>query len=384
MFHTVEITRCRVLIDLTREQENQPAGDAVIDRGSRDSADFVTIARSNPRYRQLSLLRDHDEFVGGWLILAGGTDGIPTLKYVSYEEPYDIFNTIDSDLAALGENLKKDATYSGGALPGTLARFCNWAEEAVLGEDGEQTELYISVTEYLLGLPWSLAGAIRARPTPIVSTFAGAMASRLCDRRTLHCGSFAAYLDPLGDLSELHDLAPSIGISCARFGTVDVRIGARATAVPFQRDVQRVDLLLYIGHGLRKEETSCLTFHLGRELSPTDLTGLPAQARVPIGSEARVAVVLSCWGGALDWKQSASDWEPDGLAYRLKACGFDYVITSLWPISPLGAKAFVAAFVELVGKGSIPQAFVAAYRQVLADFGQTRTYLEAGCLQLMG
>jgi hypothetical protein len=32
----------------------------------------------------------------------------------------------------------------------------------------------------------------------------------------------------------------------------------------------------------------------------------------------------------------------------------------------------------------MPDAFVAAYRHVLDDLGETRTYLEAGCIPLMG
>jgi hypothetical protein len=85
----------------------------------------------------------------------------------------------------------------------------------------------------------------------------------------------------------------------------------------------------------------------------------------------------------LDW-QNGSDWGPEGLAYRLKACGFDHIVMSLWLLSPAAAKAFVPAVVTRVGESPIPDAFVAAYRDDLDDLGETRTYLEAGCIELMG
>jgi CHAT domain-containing protein len=142
------------------------------------------------------------------------------------------------------------------------------------------------------------------------------------------------------------------------------------------------DVLGFIGHGVyrEKDHSSVLVLSLGAEVNGNELLALTPH----LSERRRIAVVLSCWGASSDFDKGRETWEPDGIVYGLKAVGFDYIVSSLWPISPRMAQVFMLKFCIGLGTDtSIESAFAAAYYSLFERFGREAVVTEAMSLQLM-
>lgn len=376
VFNTVEMTRNRLLGDLVGETELPDETDGVQNLGSTDSPDFISSARHDLSYHQLSLVLDHDDFKGHWVHMTGAPDGNPLYSATSYEEPYNIYLGVEK----LFEVCAHESDPLPNALPDHLQRWTSWVEDLILFDTPRTiSPIFVSCSDYLLAMPWSFAGACFSEPRPIITTFSGASIPHDKIEQKWHGSTVSVFVDPLGDLKQLHTLQ-SICAGVSSNAIVQFYANDQATAKRFRTGALTADLLLYVGHGEKNESVSKLLFHYGQSVFPSDFA---LNHKPQNNSGPRLAVILSCWGGQFDLSRSRIEGETDGFPYRMRALGYDFVIASLWPVSPEIAHRFVEVLIEELLTENIPTAFVNSYSRLHDTFGREKLATEGGCIQLI-
>jgi hypothetical protein len=314
------------------------------------------------------------------------------LNRLDWNEPHDIYQSLT---AQVQDGRGGDTTNV--QRIETLRRATEWADKEVLRASPEEKEpqtLWVSPYSYLLEFPWSFCGIARAwihernecansEINVLVAFSSGTMGIAL---RSVALGPVAKQVtvlsDPRGDIPALKDGLAKLQ-ELADQNVIQLRpwLGLEASKVRFLSELQQSDIFAFVGHGRSNKflQSASLLCSLGKEVSGADLAGLACRYR----RGPRVAIILSCWGGQLSFLQSLNSWEPEGVVYGLRACGYDYVISVLWPISVRMANAFLPEFLlRLQELQDVPAAFGGAYSSLFRTFGFKLVAVEAASLQL--
>ena len=400
IFWTNEWTRARILVDrisgIGLSMPSVESGDA--SKHSLSSEQLTDIRNMHSDYAQLSLVQSFDSFIGFWLAATCAMDGKVAFARIDWDEPLKLHDRMEDFL---------DQGITIGALPRERVRsnlknligLVKWVDREVLslfpdrvaGSGTGTRSVWVSPTSYLISIPWSFCSVARNRIRSLPRRERLVLGAAFCagsvnagrERMAgeLSPAKFRVFVDPGGDLPEARSaITESAEFAAGLRNDFKSFCGIEASAARFLESVREADIIVFMGHGDRTgEKTSQLVFSLGRSVSPEQIS----EKGVSRSGRARLAVVLSCWGGQLTTRPES--WEAEGIANGLKVAGFEFVITALWPVSPRMAALFLKTLLgQLLKEASIEEAFAQAYDDLIDTFGLYAVMLEAASIQLIG
>ena len=349
---------------------------------------------------QLTLVQSFGDFSGFWLAMCDSPAGIVSKKidWTPFYRLHLLLEKIYRNIKELSEIGRKKIDDLFELLGEILESITDiivevrtlFVEKSKFGYVDSNIPCHINVVgqSYLASFPWMLLTLLdNDALTTLKITCLSSSVSLECSRhsidrrsKTLALGSVRLCCDPLGDLPETHSMARFLESDLEDFACFT---GLRCTKSKMQQSIEEANLFVYIGHGkLRREigQTALLAC-LGDELTP-DCLPLYKECRL---DGIRVAVVLACWGGTLDPYDSVSQLMANGMPSSLKRLGYDWIVTSMYPISPKMAVEFGQSYIDLLSKHMDPVlSFSESYRVLARRYGRATFIREAGGLMLIG
>lgn len=352
--HLVSATpRARLLMDRWRPERNDPSLDNLA--SPRDLA-------------VLTLVQSVAEFKGHWLVTASGKGDVRAWP-VDWDEPSSLIDHLKTTVRGARDHAQ---------IIDAIAR---WASRDIAVHLRGDCDNWISPSVYLWNVPWGLLSCLPSRDPP--RTVGVVLSPTLLDltlskpAANVLEGPTHAFIDPIGDLPDIRRILDRT----RALNGFSVRHTIEASGARFLEAAATARTLLYVGHGRARgddDDVSELLF-ARRSVTPHEVQALETRPT----AAARLAIIISCWGGRTDGISSFSSWEPEGIPYALKSIGYDYIIATTEPISVRAAGRFVPALLFALRSGSpIPTAFRRAYGDLRKHLGHTALLNEAAFLQL--
>ncbi len=339
-------------------------------------------------YAQMWLVTSLHETEGAWVWVSEPESGVFSLSRIDWDVPLRLYRSVDGIFANRYSSQDKKAeelTRANEAIRDGI----EWVRSLIELYPGDADWMGVSPKAYLLNFPWCFFSTLVGMSE---ETQGNRLLSRVFSSSTMRAvttapfaktvdGKMNLFVNPLGDLPELDTLKyQPRGDKSGANANMFKRMAASNSM--FLDAVVDSDCLVYIGHGKQRRdlETTNLVFSFGREVTETQISECKGAA----GNSARVAIVLACWGGASAMEGSLEGWEAQGLPYAFKSAGYDFVITSIWPLSPDVARFFVETFLaHWDDYDDCVSCFCHTYRDLISEFGIDRVIHEGGGIELV-
>lgn len=361
-----------------------------VDEALMEAGEKALISTS---YRQVWLVREMQGVSGGIQILTPSPDKTINHERVEWETPIRFFRVLD-EYYSTGEFLDEPDEIKTAEMLAEIHNCKVWASKIMpktrltkySQNEGLITET-ICAEHYLGNIPWGFLGVMlqsEGYSSPEVCwlsafSFASADIAQTRQKEGRSARRVSIFVDPDEDL-DLEEIESRFRLPPDNVLEATLFPHKEAKKTTFLEEIEVADCIVFLGHSYvdKSDDTHSLELSDGL-LFQHDLEKLNPQR----ADTARVAIVFGCWGGHSSVDNPDFVWGSRGLPQTMKRLGFDYIISSVWPVSERVAHDFTEEFLAMWRSGnSVQKAYFLAYDKLLSEYELEDLALEGSSIQL--